>query len=111
MALVTHADFRGQKRADIDAESCDEGWGSSGNNKSKIRVPGGKTVGGGLKGVAGSQESYERARGRKGPVARTTQVGSLWCCRAAMGGGVGRGVRGGPCAASDTVGVASGGHY
>ena len=58
---VTHADFGGQKRDDIDAELRDEGWESSGKNKSKIRVPGGKTVGGGLKGVAGSQKSSKRA--------------------------------------------------
>ena len=54
----THADFEAPKRAAIDADLRDEGWDSSGKNKSKIRVPGNKTVRGGLKGVAGEIESF-----------------------------------------------------
>ena len=61
----THADFEAPKRAAIDADLRDEGWDSSGKNKSKIRVSGKKTVRGGLKGVAGSQKSFKGAPGRR----------------------------------------------
>ena len=54
----THADFEAPKRAAIDADLRDEGWDSSGENKSKIRVPGNKTVRGGLNGVAREIESF-----------------------------------------------------
>ena len=66
----THADFEAPKRAVVDADLREGGWDSSGKNKSKIRVPGEKTVRGGLKGVAGSQKSSKRA----GPLAEKAQL-------------------------------------
>ena len=44
-------------------------------NKSKIRVPGEKTVRGGLKGVAGSQKPSKRAPGRKAQLHTRPRLG------------------------------------
>ena len=71
----THADFEAPKRAVVDADLREGGWDSSGKNKSKIRVPGEKTVRGGLKGVAGSQKPSKRAPGRKAQLHTRPRLG------------------------------------
>ena len=98
-----------------------EGWCPpwSGRRSSRFRVPtraprDGRSLGARLDDgkIPGFQcrPLSKGAPGRKGTAAHTTQVGSSWCCRATMGGGVDRRGHRGSCAAPGTVGVASGEH-